>query len=97
MSVKYRYSNDGGLEGRVLIAEKLYLVQAKRYSGHIKPQHIQEFHRVIQEAEVANGFFIHTGKTSTLSRELLRDYRITLLSGQRLVGFVLGRQLKIPR
>lgn len=91
----FRYSNDGGIDGRVLIAGKLYLIQAKRYSGYINPQHIQEFHRVIQREEGAGGFFIHTGKTGEMSKELLRDHKITLLSGQRLVDFVLGLRLKI--
>ncbi len=39
----FRYSNDGGLDGRVMIAGKLYLIQAKRYQGYINPQHIRDF------------------------------------------------------
>jgi len=44
---------------------------------------------------VAGGFFIPMGKTGEMSRDLLREYPITLLSGQRLVDFVLGLRLKI--
>lgn len=91
----FRYSNDGGVDGRVLIAGKLYLIQAKRYRCHIKPQHIRDFHNVISQEGSAGGFFVHTGKTGPLSRELLRASQITLLSRQRLVDFVLGRRVKI--
>ena len=91
----FRYSNDGGIDGRVLIAGKLYLVQAKRYKNYINPKHIRDFHRVIEGDKAVGGFFIHTGKTGDMSKELLREYRITLLSGQRLVNFVLGLRLKI--
>ena len=90
----FRYTGDGGIDGRLTIALKLYLIQAKRYQGYINPKHIHDFHRVIQGKEAVGGFFIHTGRTS-LSKELLREYRITLLSGQRLVDFVLGQKLKI--
>ena len=55
---------------------------AKRYKSYINPKHIREFHRVIEQEKVIGGFFIHTGKTGEMSKELLREYRITLLSGQ---------------
>lgn len=93
----FTYSNDGGLDGRVTIAGKLYLIQAKRYSGYIKAKHIHDFHRVIQGKKAAGGFFIHTGRTSELSNQLLREYGISLLSGQSLVDFVLGERLKVVR
>ncbi len=91
----FSYSNDGGLDGRVTIAGKRYLIQAKRYRGYINPQHIRKFRQVIQGEEAAGGFFIHTGKTGDMSKELLREYRISLLSGQKLVNFVLARRLKV--
>jgi len=50
---------------------------------------------VIQGEEAHGGFFIHTGKTGELSNQLLREYQISLLSGQRLVDFVLGQKLKV--
>jgi restriction system protein len=89
------YSNDGGLDGRVTIAGTLYLIQAKRYHGYINPKHIRDFYQVIQRKEAHGGFFIHSGKTGELAKELLREYRISLLSGQRLVDFVLGQKLKV--
>ena len=65
----FKYSGDGRIDGRVLIAGKLYLVQAKRYRGYINPQHIRDFYQVIQEEKAARGFFVHTGKTGKLSKE----------------------------
>ena len=90
----FRYSNDGGVDGRVLIAEKLYLIQAKRYRGYIKSEHIRDFSNVIQQEGASGGFFIHSGKTGPLSQELLFKCRINLISGQQLVNFILGRRIK---
>ena len=91
----FRYSGDGGVDGRVLIAGFRYLVQAKRYKDYINPQHIEKFRMVIQSEGAAGGFFIHTGKTRTLSKQLLTEFRITLISGQKLIDFVLGRKVRI--
>ena len=78
----------------MLIAGKLYLIQAKRYTGHIKSEHIREFHRVIKQEGASSGFFIHSEKTGQISKELLLKYQIKLISGQQLVNFVLGQRLK---
>ena len=83
------------LDGRVTIAGRLYLIQAKRYRSYINPKHIHDFNQVIQQEKAYGGFFIHSGKTGELAKELLREYQISLLSGQRLVNFVLGQRLKI--
>lgn len=91
----FKYTGDGGLDGRVTIAGKLYLIQAKRYRGYINPKHIHDFYKVIYQEEASGGFFIHSGRTGELSKKLAREYQISLLSGQRLVNFVLGRRLKI--
>lgn len=56
---------------------------------------MRDFDQVIQGEEAHGGFFIHTGRTGELSKELLREYRISLLSGQRLVDFVMGQRLRI--
>lgn len=91
----FSYINDGGLDERVVIVRKLYLIQAKRYRGYINPKHIRDFDQVIQREKAHGGFFVHTGKTGELSKELLRECGITLISGQRLVNFVLGQHLRI--
>jgi restriction system protein len=51
--------------------------------------------KVIQRGKAYGGFFIHSGKTGELAKEFLREYQISLLSGQRLVNFVLGQKLRI--
>ncbi|MBD2440568.1 restriction endonuclease [Nostoc sp. FACHB-110] len=90
------YSNDGGVDGRVLIRGKLYLIQAKRYTDHIKSEHLHDFQEVIEAQRADGGFFIHSGKTGPLSKTVLKQYpQIVLISGQRLVNFVLGKKLKI--
>ncbi|MGM8474744.1 restriction endonuclease, partial [Enterobacter hormaechei subsp. steigerwaltii] len=38
-----RYTGDGGIDGQVIIGKYRYLIQAKRYRGHIALQHVQEF------------------------------------------------------
>jgi restriction system protein len=91
----FRYTGDGGIDGRLTIAGRLYLIQAKRYRGYINPKHIRDFYQVIQGEKAHGGFFIHTGRTGELANQLLREYQISLLSGQRLVDFVLRQSLKI--
>ena len=51
----FSYSNDGGLDGRVTIALKLYLIQAKRYRGYINPKHIHDFNQVIRREKAYGG------------------------------------------
>lgn len=84
-----RYTGDGGIDGRVFQGEQLFLVQAKRYRHHINAAHVREFLMVINRERAAGGFFVHTGKTGKLSKQLLANSKLTLLSGQRLVDFVL--------
>ena len=67
----FKYSNDDGLDRRVTIAGRLYLIQTKRYRGYINPQHIHDFYKVIQREKAYGGFFIHSGKTGELAQELL--------------------------
>lgn len=91
----FRYTNDGGIDGRVTIAGKLYAIQAKRYRGYVNPQHIEDFYHAIQSEGAVGGFFIHTGRTGAASKDLIHHFQIHLLSGQKLVDFVLGQQLKV--
>ncbi|MEZ8238632.1 MULTISPECIES: restriction endonuclease [Vibrio] len=57
-----KYSNDGGIDGKVKIKGKWHLIQAKRYSGPIQSSHALNFDKVCQVNQTC-GFFIHTGKT----------------------------------
>lgn len=92
----FRYTGDGGIDGRVLILGKLYVIQVKRYANHINAEHIKDFLYCIEHERASGGFFVHSGITGRLSKELIRrSDKIILVSGQKLVNFVLGKQLKI--
>ncbi|MBD2512066.1 restriction endonuclease [Nostoc muscorum FACHB-395] len=92
----FRYTGDGGIDGRVLILGKLYVIQVKRYADYISPEHIKDFLCCIEGEGASGGFFVHTGITGQLSKQLIRrSDKIILVSGQKLVNFVLGEQLKI--
>lgn len=85
------YSGDGGLDGQVLIAGERWLIQAKRYSRSISPQHIRDFGELLAR-ENCCGFFIHTGRTGRKSRDGLQTYpQVQLVSGQRLLHLLAGR------
>lgn len=90
------YSGDGGVDGRTWILGEFYLIQAKCYEEYISAQHVYDFQKVIQQHEAKGGFFIHSGRTGPKSREALnQNPQIILISGQKLVNFVLGKKLKI--
>jgi restriction system protein len=92
----FRYTGDGGIDGRVLILGKLYVIQVKRYADYISPEHIKDFLSCIESERASGGFFVHTGITGQLSKQLIRrSDKIILVSGQKLVNFVLGKQFKI--
>ena len=54
------YSGDGGCDGAVIIYGKSYLIQTKRYSGHISKQHMERFVALCRKYRV-RGLFVHTG------------------------------------
>ncbi|MJZ42555.1 restriction endonuclease [Salmonella enterica subsp. enterica] len=85
------YSGDGGLDGQVFIAGERWLIQAKRYSRSISPQHIREFGELLSR-EGCRGLFIHTGRTGPKSRDSLqRIPQVQPVSGQRLLNLLAGR------
>ncbi len=87
-----KYSGDGGYDGKVWINGELHLIQAKRYRGHIKKEHIYEFIRLIQKNN-CNGIFIHTGKTPNDVFVLLRSYpELILISGSNLAKLMVINQ-----
>jgi restriction system protein len=84
-----RYTGDGGIDGKVYIDGRLYLIQAKRYSGSIKLAHLQDFATTIKSNRGVGGYFIHTGITGTGCRDYLDQHPyIQLISGQRLIEFI---------
>ncbi|EIC0518961.1 restriction endonuclease [Salmonella enterica subsp. enterica serovar Chester] len=85
------YSGDGGLDGQVFIAGERWLIQAKRYSRSISPQHVREFGELLAREDCC-GFFIHTGRTGQKSYgDLKACPRINLISGDRLLRLLAGR------
>lgn len=88
-----RYSGDGGLDGQVWIAGTHYLIQAKRYSRAIDPQHVADFARLLRQRNKA-GLFIHTGRTGLKSRTEADEYaQLHIISGQILLAFLAGSRL----
>ncbi|WP_019022958.1 restriction endonuclease [Thioalkalivibrio sp. ALE23] len=86
-----RYSGDGGIDGRVMIGGRFWLIQAKRYANAIRPEHVQEFADVCRRQE-RNGLFIHTGRTGPNSQRLFESAPdLHLLSGRKLIDFLVDR------
>jgi restriction system protein len=83
-----RYTGDGGIDGRVWLDGELFLIQAKRYAGHISAAHVQEFCNLVA-SHGCKGFFIHTGKTGGSSR-LLADSQnnVWIISGGKLLDLL---------
>ncbi len=73
----FKYTGDGGLDGHVTIAGKLYLIGANHYSGYIKPKHIRNFCQAIVREEAVGEFFMTSGKTGELANQLLRKCQIS--------------------
>ncbi len=82
-----RYTGDGGIDGRVKIEGKLFLVQAKRYSSAINPSHVGEFVNVVSKQCAAGGFFVHTGRTGKKSLEM-NTGNIQFISGGKLIDLL---------
>jgi restriction endonuclease Mrr len=66
------YTRDGGIDGVVWDEEgRKVLIQAKRYTGTINPQHILDFAEVVlRDSEAVGGILMHTGLTCEESRYL---------------------------
>ncbi len=78
-----RYTGDGGIDGIVIVDNKRYAIQAKRYSTHINSSHINDFKVAITKHRCAGGFFIHCGRSGAGLYTNLND-TITLISGKNL-------------
>lgn len=88
-----RYTGDQGIDGRILDHKgHLFLIQAKRYSRPIHSRHVYEFYEAIKKEKAKGGFFIHTGKTPLLCKNIRLEksqHAIKLMSGQLLLDFIL--------
>ncbi|MFK5951302.1 MAG: restriction endonuclease [Methylococcales bacterium] len=89
-----RYSGDGGVDGRFVMDEKLYLIQAKRYKNHIKKEHMIEFSNIVEKDKKASGgVFIHTGRTGKETRQSAFKGGILIISGDNLYRLIMGLPL----
>lgn len=83
-----RYTGDGGIDGRFWIKGQLYLVQAKRYSGHVSAAHLRDFCRLVDDHR-CKGIFVHTGRTGAMTREIAQGHPgVSIISGERLLQLV---------
>lgn len=90
-----RYTGDGGIDGRVVIDGRVWLIQAKRYAGAIRPEHVEAFASLCA-ARGASGLFIHTGRTGNRSRDIVGRYvGVEVVSGSQLIALITGRPLAI--
>jgi restriction system protein len=85
------YSGDGGMDGAAIIYGKSYIIQTKRYSGHISKQHMEKFISLCKHHGV-NGLFVHTGKTGRHTRRLAKRSNVIVVSGDKLVGLIKGKR-----
>lgn len=85
-----RYSGDGGIDGRMSHNGVSYIIQCKRYKGHIHQPDVETFAKICCKKK-AKGFFVHTGKTGEASRQTARrSDEIEIISGNRLVHLLKG-------
>jgi restriction system protein len=84
----HRYSNDGGIDGKAMWNGKRIFIQAKKYSNHISPSHVDQFAALCQKHNVV-GLFVHTGKTGPMSRSF-RSKSLDIVSGDRLLQLLTG-------
>lgn len=83
-----RYTGDGGIDGRAVINGTPYLIQSKRYSGHVSKKHVMEFAALL-ERHSCRGLFCHTGRTGQFSKDLHHSHSLlTIVSGRRLLNLL---------
>lgn len=86
-----RYTADGGIDGQICINNVWHLVQTKRYSSAINPQHVAEFAELCTRRGQP-GLFIHCGRTGDKARENA-TYNVSFVSGQSLIALIQGHPL----
>lgn len=80
-----RYSKDGGLDGIVIENGRCIPVQSKRYTGHIKREHVEAFSLLVDRKKVPYGYFVHTGRTGQGSNAF-QFPNIRFISGEKLLA-----------
>tara|TARA_B100001989_G_C24539729_1_gene466792 strand:+ start:1916 stop:2440 length:525 start_codon:yes stop_codon:yes gene_type:complete len=87
------YTGDGGVDGRAYFNDQHFLIQAKRYKGHIKANDIEEFSKICERRK-GRGLFVHTGKTGDKAKTLAKDKKMEIVSGARLLALLLSEEVR---
>jgi len=84
----WRYTGDGGIDGRIKYKGHFYLIQCKRYTTPIKTKHLRDFEKLCIQRR-CRGLFVHTSNSvvSPLSKA------VTVVSGDELVNLTKGTEL----
>ncbi len=82
-----RYTGDGGIDGQVFMKGVHYLIQAKRYKGHINPAHVIAFAAICKRRN-KRGLFVHTGKTGKKSKQVVSNTKMVMISGTKLLDLL---------
>lgn len=85
------YTGDGGIDGRAYYNDQHYLVQAKRYRGHIKANDIDAFAKICDRRK-GRGLFVHTGKTGETAKARAKEKKMEIVSGARLLALLLSEE-----
>lgn len=83
------YTGDGGIDGRAYYKDQHYLIQAKRYTGHIKAKGVKDFAKICKRRK-GKGLFVHTGKTGDTVKEVAKELGVEIVSGIRLLELLLS-------
>lgn len=79
---------DTGIDGQVVIDGRVWLTQAKRYSGAIRPEHVRAFASLCA-ARGSPVLFIHTGRTDSGRHDVdTRHGKVEIVSGRQLLALV---------
>ena len=90
--VRSSYTHDGGIDGTFFDEDGAkFLIQAKRYSGEIEPEHLLAFSDVVwRDKDAIAGIFMHTGTTCAKGHFIEQNLsNISILEGCGLREFVL--------
>jgi restriction system protein len=85
-----RYTGDNGVDGHCHspVASQFVPIQVKRWERHVCRADVLEFYEMLYRRGFKRGLFVHTGRTSTDLRGVLRDSRVILVSGEKLAQLV---------
>ena len=86
-----KYVGDGGFDGMICLDEQWHLVQTKRYSSAINPQHVRDFGQLCLRHNMP-GLFVHFGRTGPQAK-LACNHMIRIISGPSVLSLIAGRQL----